>query len=115
MSKPCIFCQIASGEAPAQILRFTPEVVAFRDLHPQAPTHVLVIPRKHISSLASLEDQDAGLVGKVLTVARDLARELGIERTGYRMVINHGPHGGQSVFHLHLHLLGGRSMGWPPG
>lgn len=115
MSRSCVFCRIAAGEAPAQILRSTPEVVAFRDLHPQAPTHVLIIPRKHVSSVAALADEDAHLGAILLTTARDLARELGIEGSGYRLVVNHGPHGGQSVFHLHLHLLGGRPMGWPPG
>jgi histidine triad (HIT) family protein len=90
-------------------------VVAFRDIHPQAPTHILIIPRKHVSSVRELDDADAGLMGNLFLAARDLAREEGISEDGYRMVVNAGAGAGQTVFHIHLHLLGGRGMGWPPG
>lgn len=111
----CLFCRIARGEIPADIVRSDPEVVAFRDLHPQAPTHILIIPREHIASVSDLSDLNADLMGKLFLVARDLAREEGISEAGYRMVVNSGPAAGQTVFHVHLHLLGGRGMGWPPG
>ena len=111
----CLFCRIALGEIPAELVHSDPEVVAFRDIHPQAPTHILIIPRKHVASVSELEDDDAGLMGKLFLTARDLAREEGISGTGYRMVVNAGPGAGQTVFHIHMHLLGGRRMGWPPG
>jgi histidine triad (HIT) family protein len=111
----CLFCRIAQGEIPAELVRTDPEVVAFRDIHPQAPTHILIIPRKHVSSVRELADTDAELMGKLFLAARDLAREEGISETGYRMVVNAGAGAGQTVFHIHLHLLGGRGMGWPPG
>jgi len=111
----CLFCRIAGGEIPAQVIHSDPEVVAFRDIHPQAPVHILIIPRRHIASISVLSPEDAGLVGRLFLVARDLAREEGIMEEGYRMVVNAGPGAGQSVFHVHLHLLGGRNMGWPPG
>jgi len=93
----------------------TPRVVAFRDINPQAPTHVLVIPRKHIRSLADIEDEDAGLLGEMVVVATAVARDAGLVDGGYRVVINTGVRAGQSVFHLHVHVLGGRAMSWPPG
>ncbi|MFH1762941.1 MAG: histidine triad nucleotide-binding protein [Gemmatimonadota bacterium] len=111
----CLFCRIAEGEIPADIVRSDPEVVAFRDIHPQAPTHILIIPREHITSVGDLADRDADLMGKLFLVARDLAREEGISEGGFRMVVNSGPAAGQTVLHVHLHLLGGRGMGWPPG
>ncbi len=111
----CLFCRIAQGEIPADLVRSDPEVVAFRDIHPQAPTHILIIPRKHIASVSDLSDVNADLMGKLFLAARDLAREEGISEAGYRMVVNAGPDAGQTVFHVHLHLLGGRGMGWPPG
>jgi histidine triad (HIT) family protein len=97
------------------VLLSTPDLVAFRDIHPRASTHILIIPRKHVSSVSELEPGDAELVGKLFLAARDLAREEGIATRGFRMVINDGPDARQSVFHLHLHLLGGRRLGWPPG
>ena len=108
----CLFCKIAAGEIPAQIVKKTDKFVAFTDISPQAPTHVLVIPTYHV---ASLNDATPDLLGKMLGFARDLARELKIAERGYRVVLNTNPDGGQTVFHLHVHLLGGRVMKWPPG
>lgn len=109
----CLFCKIVSGEAPATIVHRDTDIVAFRDLHPQAPTHILVIPTRHLESVARLESSDADLVGRLITTAKNIAASEGL--TGYRLVINTGREAGQSVFHLHVHLLGGRSMHWPPG
>jgi histidine triad (HIT) family protein len=111
----CIFCRIATGELGTPFLHADADCVAFRDLHPQAPTHVLVIPRRHLASLAAAAPEDGQLLGHLLAVAADLARQLGVAAAGYRVVSNCGPDGGQSVSHLHLHLLAGRAMGWPPG
>jgi histidine triad (HIT) family protein len=111
----CLFCKISSGEIPSELLYETPRVVAFRDISPQAPTHILIIPRKHIASVAELQDDDGGVMGELFLAARELARTEGIEESGYRMVVNAGPDAGQAVFHIHLHLLGGRGMSWPPG
>jgi histidine triad (HIT) family protein len=99
---------------PAQIVHEDDQCLAFRDVNPQAPTHILVIPKKAIASLALADDSDEALLGRLLSVARRLAAELSLDQ-GYRIVINCGPDGGQSVDHLHVHLLGGRSLGWPPG
>lgn len=110
-----IFGKIARGEIPTDFLYEDDEVVAFRDLSPQAPTHVLVIPRKPIPSLNELDQGDAELVGKLFLVAKRLAEQEGIAESGYRTVINCQAGAGQTVFHLHLHLLGGRPMQWPPG
>jgi histidine triad (HIT) family protein len=116
LSKPdCLFCRIASGEIPADVVLSDPDVLAFRDISPQAPTHILIIPRKHIASVSELEPEDGELIGKLFIVARDLARQEGISEGGYRMVVNAGADAGQTVFHIHLHLLGGRGLGWPPG
>ena len=109
----CLFCKIAAGETPADIVKRTDKFVAFRDISPQAPTHVLVIPTYHVASLNDAKDPD--LLGRMLVFARDLARELGLAERGYRVVMNTNPDGGQTVFHLHVHLLGGRVMKWPPG
>jgi histidine triad (HIT) family protein len=111
----CLFCRIVAREAPAAIVHEDPEVVAFRDLHPQAPAHLLIIPRKHVASLGDAGDGDAALLGRILLVARDLAVREKIDAGGWRLVTNRGRGAGQSVFHLHFHLLGGRGMGWPPG
>lgn len=113
MAEPCIFCKIARGEIPAQMVVNNKEIAAFRDLNPQAPTHILVIPKKHIASLDDAMDGD--LLGKMLVLTAAIARQEGIAKTGYRVVTNTGKHAGQSVAHLHLHLLGGRDMSWPPG
>ncbi len=111
----CVFCRVASGEAPASIVHEDELVVAFHDIHPQAPTHILVIPRRHIRSLNEARAEDGELLGRLLLVARDLAAARGIGERGYRIVANCGRAAGQSVFHLHVHLLGGRPMSWPPG
>jgi len=111
----CIFCKIAAGEIPARIAHQDQELVVFHDLHPQAPTHVLIIPRRHIATVNELGAEDAGLLGRIWTGIPALAAQLGIASTGYRVVTNCLAPAGQSVFHLHFHLLGGRPMGWPPG
>lgn len=116
MAEDCLFCRIESGEIESDVVAEGERWIAFRDANPQAPTHVLVIPRRHVESLDDLEEEQAGLAGELLLAARDVAREEGLaDDDGYRLVANTGRGAGQSVFHLHLHVLGGRSMGWPPG
>ena len=115
MPENCIFCRIAAGEIPAKVVRQDEDTVAFRDIDPKAPTHVLVIPRRHIPSINVLTPEDAALVGKLFLVAREIARDDGVAESGYRMVINAGANAGQSVDHVHLHILGGRGLAWPPG
>jgi histidine triad (HIT) family protein len=110
----CLFCRIAAGEVPADVVLDEPEVVAFRDINPRAPTHLLVIPRRHVASAHELGDDDGDLLAALFGATRRLADQAGLGN-GYRIVTNVGPAAGQSVAHLHLHLLGGRSMGWPPG
>ena len=105
---PCIFCQIVSGEIASEILHQDEEVIAFRDINPQAPTHILIVPKKHIPSLTELEDE--ALIGHMVSVANKLAEAEGISKRGYRLVINCGAQGGQIVPHLHMHLLGGRKL-----
>ncbi len=114
MSDSCLFCRIVRGEIPARIAYRDPELVAFHDIAPQAPVHLLVIPTRHLESPAATGPGDEPLLGRLVARAVSLARELGLAR-GYRLVLNCGEEGGQSVEHLHLHLLGGRSLGWPPG
>lgn len=114
-SSSCPFCRIVSGEDPAQILHSTETVLAFRDLRPQAPTHLLLIPKEHIADVRDLEDRHAGMLVDLFQAAAHLAKTEGVETTGWRLVTNVGRDAGQSVFHLHLHLLGGRPMAWPPG
>lgn len=112
----CIFCRIASGEIPATIVKRSGDAVAFRDLDPRAPTHVLIIPTKHLPAVRDADsDEDLQLLGRLLAFTADVASELGLDHGGYRIVTNTGPDAGQSVAHLHLHLLGGRRMTWPPG
>lgn len=111
----CIFCKIAAREIPAEILRESDRVVAFRDLNPQAPTHILVIPKEHVASLADVTDDHGAMLADISQAAAHLARTEGIDQTGWRLVTNVGPDAGQAVFHLHFHLLGGRKMLWPPG
>ena len=113
MPDACLFCRIARGEIPAKLVVNNKEIAAFRDISPQAPTHILIIPKKHIASLDDVND--SALLGQMLGMAAALARQEGIAKTGYRTVINTGNDGGQSVDHLHIHLLGGRQMTWPPG
>ena len=110
-----VFAKIISGEIPADIVYEDDHVVAFRDIQPVAPTHVLVIPRKPLVSVAQASEADAELLGRLLLGAAKVAEQLGLDEDGYRLVTNIGRHGGQSVFHLHIHLLGGRQLGWPPG
>lgn len=109
----CLFCKIAGGEIKASLVAQDDEVVAFRDINPQAPTHILVIPRAHVATLNDVAD--AGLLGRLLLKARDIARSERLAERGYRVVINTNAEAGQSVFHVHAHLLGGRAMAWPPG
>ncbi len=111
----CIFCKIAAGEIPATKVLETDDVVVFRDLNPQAPTHLLAIPRKHIATINDLTEDDAELVGKLYLAAKQVAADEGIADSGYRTVMNCGEGAGQTVFHIHLHILGGRPLTWPPG
>jgi histidine triad (HIT) family protein len=111
----CIFCKIIAGEIPATIVHETDDVLAFRDLGPQAPTHVLVIPKRHIATINDMQDSDAELVGKLYLAAQKVAADEGISESGYRTVMNCNKGAGQTVFHMHLHVLGGRPMTWPPG
>jgi histidine triad (HIT) family protein len=113
VAEDCLFCKIVRKEIPAKIVAESAECVAFRDINPQAPTHVLVIPRAHVTSLN--EASDPTLVGQMSLFAADIAKREGIAEKGYRIVFNTNADGGQTVFHVHLHLLGGRSMRWPPG
>ncbi len=109
----CLFCKIAGGEIPAKVVKRDGRLLAFRDINPQAPTHILIIPAEHVASLNDAKDE--GLLGEILVFAGALAREEGIAQRGYRVVVNTNADGGQTVFHLHAHLLGGRRMTWPPG
>jgi len=111
----CLFCRIAAGEMPARVVLEDDEMVVFEDISPRAPTHLLVVPRRHVESLAAAREQDHVLLGRLLAGAARAARELGLEQHGYRVVINTGAGAGQTVFHLHLHVLGGRPLAWPPG
>jgi histidine triad (HIT) family protein len=111
----CIFCKIARGEIPSTTVHEDEDLLAFRDTNPQAPTHVLVIPRRHVVSMTELGEGDGGLAGRLLLAARRVAAGEGLAEDGYRIVINTGGDGGQTVHHLHLHVLGGREMSWPPG
>jgi len=111
----CIFCKMANGEIRPDVVYEDDQVLAFRDLNPQAPTHVLVIPRRHIGTLNELGPSDAELVGRLFLAAREVAQAEGIAERGYRTLINCNAEAGQSVFHVHLHVLGGRRMHWPPG
>jgi histidine triad (HIT) family protein len=115
MSSDCIFCKIVSKEAKATIVYQDDQVTAFRDIHPVAPTHILIVPNRHIDSVGTMEPGDEQLVGHLFTVARRLAEQEGIAEGGYRLITNTGPHGGQSVFHLHVHLIGGQRMKFPMG
>lgn len=115
MTSDCLFCGIVAGKIPSTPVYEDSEVYAFRDINPAAPTHILVIPREHIGGINDAEDQQQLLLGKLLISAKKIAREQGLADDGYRLVINTGDHGGQTVYHLHLHILGGREMTWPPG
>ncbi|HEU4787337.1 MAG TPA: histidine triad nucleotide-binding protein [Gemmatimonadaceae bacterium] len=111
----CLFCKVVSGKIPGKIVYQDDRLVAFRDINPQAPMHVLIVPRRHIATLNDLQPGDDGLIGEMIRRAAALAREHGYADRGYRSLFNCNAEAGQSVFHIHLHVLGGRSMGWPPG
>jgi len=111
----CLFCKILAGEIPADIVFESETAIAFRDINPQAPTHVLIIPRKHIATINDLEEDDQALVGSLYSAAREIAEQEGFADVGYRAVMNCNEAAGQTVFHIHLHLLGGRAFAWPPG
>ena len=111
----CLFCKIATGDIPADIVYENDDVLAFRDINPQAPTHVLIIPRRHIATINDLEEGDAQIIGRLFLAAREIAAAEGFADAGYRVVMNCNAAAGQTVFHIHLHLLGGRDFTWPPG
>ena len=111
----CLFCGIAAKTVPARLAHEEDDLLAFHDIRPQAPVHLIVIPKRHVSRVADLSEADAALVGRLVVAANGLARQQQITESGYRLVINCNAHGGQTVYHLHLHLLGGRPMRWPPG
>ena len=115
MAENCIFCKIVSGDIPGTIVFRDDQATAFRDIHPVAPTHILIVPNRHIESVSTLEPEDENLMGHLFTVARRLAESERIDKTGYRLISNHGPDGGQTVFHLHVHLIGGQRMKNPMG
>ena len=115
MAEDCVFCKIVKGEINAEKVYEDERTVAFKDLNPVAPHHVLIIPRQHIASMNEFTDEQEGLLGHIFTAAAKVAKDLGIAESGYRCVINNGRGAGQLVFHMHVHLLGGRDMDWPPG
>jgi len=115
MSDDCLFCRIARGEIPSTRVYSDDEFYAFRDINPGAPTHILVIPRKHIARVTEAEAEDEALLGRLLLRANDIVRAEGISEPGFRYVLNCNQDGGQTVFHIHLHILGGRGLAWPPG
>lgn len=115
MDPTCIFCKIINGTSPSTIVYQDEQVVAFLDIHPAAPVHILIVPCQHIESINDLETEHKSLIGHMFTVARDLANEKGVSESGYRLIINSGPDARQAVFHLHLHLLGGQQMQYPMG
>ena len=111
----CLFCGIINGKIPSELIYDDKEIIAFKDINPQSPKHILIVPRRHINSLSEMEEVDKDLAGRLLLTARKIAQDQGISNEGYRVVVNNGQNGGQTVFHLHLHLLGGRPLSWPPG
>jgi histidine triad (HIT) family protein len=111
----CLFCRIVEEKIKGQIVYRDDSIVAFKDINPKAPVHILIIPVKHISTLLDLQEEDKKLVGEIFSVANRLAKDQGISKDGFRVVANCGPAAGQTVFHIHFHLLGGRSLSWPPG
>ena len=115
MSDECIFCRIARKEIESEVVSEDEEMFAFRDVNPQAPTHVLVIPKEHIERLTDVSPERSELLGKLVLKGVEVASSAGLDERGFRLVLNCGPEAGQSVFHIHLHVLGGRKMGWPPG
>lgn len=111
----CLFCKIVDGDLPADIVYENDSLIAFRDIDPKAPTHILLIPRRHIATMNDLQGEDRGLAGELFVTAKELAADEGLADEGYRVVMNCNEAAGQSVFHIHLHLMGGRKMTWPPG
>jgi len=111
----CLFCALVEGKVKANLVYQDDSIVAFKDIAPKAPVHILIIPRKHLVSVSDIAEADRALIGQIFQVAARLAREQGVADSGYRVVVNSGADAGQSVFHLHFHLLGGRQMTWPPG
>ena len=111
----CLFCKISEGSIPSDKVYESNTLFAINDVNPQAPTHILIIPRIHQGTLLDVEEKDHGLMGSVISVANQLAKERGLDKSGFRLVVNCGAGAGQSVFHIHYHLLGGRAMNWPPG
>ncbi|MGE3920071.1 MAG: histidine triad nucleotide-binding protein [Gammaproteobacteria bacterium] len=111
----CIFCQIANGEIPATLLHQDDEIIAFNDIDPKAPHHILIIPREHISTINDLKTEQSHLISKMVMSAQKIAKSIGVSEGGYRLVMNCNQDGGQAVYHIHLHLLGGRVLHWPPG
>lgn len=114
-SEDCLFCKILAGDIPAEIVYESETAIAFRDINSQAPTHVLIIPRRHIATINDIDDTDHAIVGSLFSAASAIARKEGIADDGYRVVMNCNAGAGQTVFHIHLHMLGGRALGWPPG
>ena len=112
---PCLFCRVIKKEIPGRIVYEDDAVLAFEDINPQAPVHILVVPKKHIDSLSNLTKTDKELIGSLFLIVNSLAKTCNLTQTGFRTVVNTGPGGGQTVYHLHVHLLGGRQMTWPPG
>jgi histidine triad (HIT) family protein len=115
MTEDCLFCKIAAGEIPADTILETDKLLAFRDINPMAPTHVLIIPKQHVATINDLAISDRETIGDLYLAAKQIAADEGIADDGYRVVMNCNAGAGQSVFHIHLHVLGGRTMGWPPG
>jgi histidine triad (HIT) family protein len=111
----CIFCKIANKEIPAEIIYEDEDLLAFKDINPVAPAHILLIPKKHVSTLFDLTDENAEIIGRIVLLSKKLAIELGLEEKGFRLVSNCKENGGQTVYHIHFHLLGGRAFTWPPG
>lgn len=113
----CLFCNVLEKKIPADVVYEDEHALAFRDIRPVAPTHVLVVPRKHIAAIRDLSDsaEDASVIGRVILTARKVAHQLGLDASGYRLVVNDGEHAGQTVHHIHVHVLGGRQLSWPPG
>lgn len=111
----CLFCKMIAGEIPCNIVYENESVFAFRDIDPKAPTHILLIPRKHIRSINELGESDQTLAGELLLIAKKIAKDEGIDESGFRTIFNTNSDGGQTVFHMHMHILGGRKMAWPPG
>lgn len=115
MENDCLFCKIIKGDIKSKIVYENDDVFAFHDIGPKAPTHILIIPKSHIEKISDLNQQNKSVISDLVLAANEIAKQTGIDKTGYRLVLNCGPDAGQAVFHLHIHLLGGRKLNWPPG